>query len=186
MSKSLDPSVYQVERWYGYPKVLTLHGVLAMALVWVQILCTSSCRLGQLLLQLLEQLVPGTLLCLHSQIMSLSPVSSAKLGRTPIRASFCIAFGLVENSPWQDVHPDDPEPGAAQRGRHWGRSQTAVQRGTPLSAQVSQWIRFYSLTVSCETFEYVIVNLSFNYFWKNSRYIWSKHSFFLVFCRYKR
>ncbi len=60
----------------------------------------------------------------------------AKLGGTPIRASSSIALGLVENSPWQDVHPDYPEPGAAQRGRHWGRSQTAVQRGAPLSAQV--------------------------------------------------
>jgi hypothetical protein len=54
MLKSLDPSVYQVERWYGYPKVLNLQDVLAMTLVQVQILCISSCQLGQLPL---EQLV---------------------------------------------------------------------------------------------------------------------------------
>jgi hypothetical protein len=83
--------------------------------------------LGQLLLEQLRFEASIT-----SNHVSQAPFSLIKLGRTPIRA-----FGIVENSQWQDVHPDDPEPGAAQRGRHWGRSQTAVQRGTTLSAQVS-------------------------------------------------
>jgi hypothetical protein len=79
----LDPSVYQVEIWYGYHSVLTLDDVLARTLV-----LSANSMYQQLSAGAAPARAAGTKgSFVHVKSCLPSPFSLVKLGRTPIRAS---------------------------------------------------------------------------------------------------